>query len=146
MSCASFQVLSRERPIQSSPEEASLRRRSTSATPCVFMRGTLGGVGNESVEVHGSPFGTELFLNRFDTPGVDDSLEFVAVGEVGAYAVSVTRLGTSDITQLDTTLRIRSLKYAAHTPATADVVSDAALPQTRYLVLGSAGGLDRSIS
>jgi hypothetical protein len=101
--------------------------------------GSIGWDGNESAELHGSPFGKDVFLNRFMTPGPDDSLHFVAVGELGRYAVAVTGLGPSDRTQVDTTLRIGSMRYAVHTPVTADVVTPAMLPQLRYLVLGAAG-------
>lgn len=97
--------------------------------------------GNESVELHGSPFGNEVFLNRFNTPGTDDSLEFVAVGELGTYALLVIGQGTNDVAQVDT-LKIRSLRYTVHTTATADVITEAALPQTRYLVLGAGAGSD----
>ena len=98
--------------------------------------------GDESVEINGSPFGNEVLLNRFNTSGSDDSLEFVAVGEIGTYAVSFTRLGSNDIVQVDTALTIRSLRYDAHSVQTAEVLTNASLPQTRYLVLGSVGGLD----
>jgi hypothetical protein len=92
--------------------------------------------GNETVELNGSPFGQDVFLNRYMTPGNDDSLEFVAVGRVGSYAVSVTNIGATDVTEVDTNLVIQSLRYETHTPSTADVLTQTALPQTRYLVLG----------
>lgn len=100
--------------------------------------GSLAWGGNESIEIHGSPFGKEVFLKRFMTPGSDDSLEFVAVGENGRYTIAVTGLGSSNITQFDTTLVIRSLRYAVHTPTGAEVIEQSTLPQTRYLLLGAA--------
>jgi hypothetical protein len=102
--------------------------------------GSIAWDGNESAELHGSPFGNDVFLRRFMTPGGDDSLEFVAIGELGAYAVAVTGLGAADETQVDTTLRITSMGYTVHTPASADVLTQGMLPQVRYLVLGATGG------
>lgn len=104
--------------------------------------GSVAWDGSESVILNGSPFGSELLLRRFNTPANDDSLEFVAVGELGSYVLSVTGQGPNDIVQVDTTLRIRSMRYSVHTPATANVLTQAALPQTRYLVLGARGGAD----
>lgn len=94
--------------------------------------GGLAWDGDESVVLHGSPFADSLIVSRWPP----DSLAFVAVGFLGDYALSVTRLGPQAVTQVSP-LRIVSPSYTSHTPTTAPLVTADSFPQTRYMLLPS---------
>jgi hypothetical protein len=98
----------------------------------VARGGGLAWDGDEAVVLHGSPFADSLVVFRW----LFDSLAFVAVGSLGDYALSVTRLGPQAVTQVSP-LQIVPPSYTSHTPTTAPLVTADSFPQTRYMLLPS---------
>lgn len=81
--------------------------------------------GDESVVLQGAPFADALLTRRWGA----DSLEFIAAGEVGRYALSVVNLGPAQARQR-TSLRVRAFP-APPMPAPRDLLVSA-LPETVY--------------
>jgi hypothetical protein len=75
-----------------------------------LRRGTLAWDGDESVSLHGAPFPDDLVVRRWN----NDSLAFVAAGQTGRYAISVTNIGVANTEQWDTVV-VRSFPAAPWT-------------------------------
>ena len=91
--------------------------------------------GNETVTLHGSPFGDSVLVRRWS----QDSLAFLAIGPLQDYAVSLAWFGPPTGREV-IPLRIVPPGYGSHTPATAPLITPDSVEGTRYMLLPSRPG------
>ncbi len=98
----------------------------------VVRQGTLAWDGDESVSLNGAPFPDDLVVRRWTT----DSLGFLAVGETGRYALSVTNIGPGQAVRR-VPLTITSFPGPAEL-APRSILPGLTLPQTIFLSLSQS--------